>query len=171
MPQARVIEHAFNADCRLPEKVPCVPSWETYSETLLIQHRIATLSTTRHTLYMLLEMHIQLSFGLMSPAGPPHAAAPKRATCMRRISSSCTIGMCHWRILAQFCTGSYWAGQHKKRDKIEGACQICTHTIARPLASLKINLTALTLMGRLLIPFVDEQHVIFDCPEYTYAMK
>ncbi len=78
-------QQAFNADCRLLEKILGLPCWESYSMTFLIQHLIATLCTTRHPLSMLLTMHIQLSFGLMSSAGLPHTAASRRATVVSHI--------------------------------------------------------------------------------------
>ncbi len=68
-----------------------MPSWESYSMSVLIQHPVSMLSTTRNTLSLLLEMHTQRSFGLIPPAGLPHTAAPRRATLVIRMSDSATI--------------------------------------------------------------------------------
>ena len=90
--QMWILKQASDADCRLPEKV----SWHAKLGELL--HNFldsaphAMLSTTRHTLFMLLEMHIQHSFSLISPAGLLHTTASRRATTVCRISDSATIG-------------------------------------------------------------------------------
>ncbi len=75
---------------------------ENYSDCFLMQHLIAMLSTTSHTLFVLLKMRIQHSFGLMFPAGQLQAV-------YQRVPQSAPE--------THPCTVPYWISLASYRDR------------------------------------------------------
>ncbi len=135
MSHERILKQAFNADCRLPEKV----FWHAKQGELL--HNF--LDSAPHC-----DAQHHQTYSLHA-ARDAHTAQLQSDISSRATTYNSTkegyngepyIRQCHDRhlrpILAQFRTGSHWlhieTGRHKKLDKNDRTCPICAHKYVNP---------------------------------------
>ncbi len=168
MPQERILEQAFNVDCRLPGKV----SWHAKLGEILHDICNSTLhcDAQHHQTYFLhaaRDAHTVQARSDISIRATTHNSIKQGYNCEPYIRQ------CHnrhlRRILAQFRTGSHWpyieTGWHKKIDKNERTCSICAHKCVNP-GLPEQQFGSFNSDEEVADPVEDEHHVIFDCPEY-----